>query len=571
LYLTAALVAAVVVFSLATLPPKRLVLPAVPDATIPGIIHIHTNRSDGLSPPDAIAAAAARAGLKFLVFTDHGDATRTPDPPAYRSGVLCLDGVEISTNGGHYIALDMPAAPYPLGGEARDVVEDVRRLGGFGIAAHPDSPKLQLRWIDWTAAIDGVELLNPDTSWRVIASQPGWRSRGRLAAALLKYPFRAPEVMASLLQPTSAVDQWAAVARQRRVVITAGADAHAKLELRNSDPGDDRFALPLPGYEASFRMMSVHVRPERPLSGNATEDAAILARAIRNGHLYTAVDGIASPPSFEFTASLPGGAVEQGDSVVGGGAFELRVRSNAPPEFTTVVHEGTRSISTVRDANDLVVHAHGPGVYWVEILSNHGSPPVTWIRSNPIYIRETRGTSGAPAPAADSSSARAVSPPGASSKPLFDSESMAGWRVEHDPNSAGAVDLTRGLAGPELRFRFGLAGGNGLGQVTSLVYDLPDGAAPYRRLGFSIRAERPMRISIQVRDTIADRWQRSVYIDATQQERSVAFDDLLPVGVTHVAMPPPASLRSVMFVVDTANTKPGTSGRIWIGNVALRP
>src|SRR5206468_3693727 len=82
-----------------------------------------------------IAAAAARAGLKFLVFTDHGDATRPPDRPVYRSGVLCLDAVEISTTGGHYIGIDLPAAPYPLGGDARDVVEDVKRLGGFGVAA----------------------------------------------------------------------------------------------------------------------------------------------------------------------------------------------------------------------------------------------------------------------------------------------------------------------------------------------------------------------------------------------------------------------------------------------------
>ena len=85
--------------------------------------------------------------------------------------MLCLDGVEISTNGGHYIALDMPAAPYPLGGEARDVVEDVRRLGGFGIAAHPDSPKPELRWRDWAAPIDGIEILNPDTGWRLWAEQ----------------------------------------------------------------------------------------------------------------------------------------------------------------------------------------------------------------------------------------------------------------------------------------------------------------------------------------------------------------------------------------------------------------
>src|SRR5712671_780210 len=117
-----------------------------PDGTVAGAFHVHTTRSDGRSTPDEIAAAASRAGLKFVVFTDHGDGTRTPDAPVYRSGVLCLDGVEVSTTGGHYIALEMPPSPYPLGGEPRDVVEDVKRLGGFGIAAHPDSPKAELRW-----------------------------------------------------------------------------------------------------------------------------------------------------------------------------------------------------------------------------------------------------------------------------------------------------------------------------------------------------------------------------------------------------------------------------------------
>src|SRR3954469_5355270 len=104
--MTVAVVAAVAVLVALTIPPRRLALAAADDSTIPGTIHVHTNRSDGLSGPDEIAAAAARAGLKFVVFTDHGDATRKPDPPAYRSGVLCMDGVEISTNGGHYVALD---------------------------------------------------------------------------------------------------------------------------------------------------------------------------------------------------------------------------------------------------------------------------------------------------------------------------------------------------------------------------------------------------------------------------------------------------------------------------------
>src|ERR1700736_338986 len=186
---TAVLAAALVIAVAVAIPPAQLRLAnPSPDGSVAGILHIHTSRSDGQSSPEAIAAAAARAGLKFVVFTDHGDGTRKPDPPQYRSGVLCLDGVEVSTTGGHYVALDMPASPYPLAGEPRDVVEDVRRLGGFGIAAHPDSPKAQLKWRDWTTTFDGIELLNPDTAWRVWMEQANldgskWSARRKLLAA----------------------------------------------------------------------------------------------------------------------------------------------------------------------------------------------------------------------------------------------------------------------------------------------------------------------------------------------------------------------------------------------------
>ena len=101
-----------------TLPPKHTVLTPVLRRTA-------RSRASSTSIRRGPTAAARsttsptpppRAGLKFIVVTDHGDATRAPDPPVYRDGVLCLDAVEISTAGGHYIALDMPKAPYPLGG-----------------------------------------------------------------------------------------------------------------------------------------------------------------------------------------------------------------------------------------------------------------------------------------------------------------------------------------------------------------------------------------------------------------------------------------------------------------------
>src|SRR5215831_10304689 len=120
-----AAVAATVIWS--RLPPKRHFLTAdFSDGTVSGILHVHSSRSDGRGTVDQIAHAAARAGLKFVVITDHGDAARPLESPEYREGVLCLDATEISTRDGHYIAFDMTRAPYPLGGDARDVVDDVK-------------------------------------------------------------------------------------------------------------------------------------------------------------------------------------------------------------------------------------------------------------------------------------------------------------------------------------------------------------------------------------------------------------------------------------------------------------
>ena len=89
-------------------------LPAGLSEPVRGAFHIHTVRSDGTGTVDQVAAAAAAAGLKFIVLTDHGDGSREADKPQYRNGVLCIDAVEISTNGGHVVALDLPRSSYCL-------------------------------------------------------------------------------------------------------------------------------------------------------------------------------------------------------------------------------------------------------------------------------------------------------------------------------------------------------------------------------------------------------------------------------------------------------------------------
>jgi hypothetical protein len=129
------------------------------------------------------------------------------------------------------------------------------------------------------------------------------------------------------------------------------------------------------------------------------------------------------------------------------------------------------------------------------------------------------------------------------------------------------------VAGNRIRLRYGLAGGAAVGQYAAAAVATPRGVDAANGVAFVVRAEEPMRISVQVRAEVAgsapERWERSVYVDATDAERVVRFDQMKPVGVTHTQTPPPAGVRAIMFVVDTTNSKPGTSGRLWLGDVRL--
>lgn len=561
--MTAALVAAVAVWGL-SLPPRRVVLAGAElDGSVRGVLHVHSRASDGRGTLDEIASAASRAGLQFVVVTDHGDGFRVPEDPSYRSGVLVIDAVEISTRGGHYVALGLRKTPYPLGGEPGTVVEDVRRLGGFGIAAHPDSPKNELRWRDWLAP-DGVELINPDTSWRVHAFTAEG-SRWLLFRTLLGYAIRPAESVAGLLTESERLrSQWLSLHAQRPVVGIAGADAHGKLALRDTEPGDNRFSIPIPTYESSFDSLSVHVTPARPLTGEASVDAVALLDGIRRGHLYVSVEGWAAPPSFSFTATSGTDRASAGDTLIRRGPVTLRVRSNAPQGYTTVVRRGD-SVLAERpepgfdlDAGDL------DGVYTVEVRRPGVAHAPAWITSNPVYVRS------APWPGAGTVPVLTALEGG---QPLFDGRTSAGWSYESDAASMAVVDVAPFVDRARVRLRYGLAGGSAVGQYSAAAVDVPGGAAEFEGVAFDVRADGPMRISIQVRAEVQgaapERWEHSIYVDRSEQSRFVRFADMVPVGSTHEALPPRAGVRTIMFVVDTTNSKPGASGHLWIGQPRL--
>ena len=546
------LIGAVVIAAFVMMPQPPRVLPSNGmRAPVRGAMHIHTRRSDGTGTVDQIAAAAARAGLSFVILTDHGDATREPERPSYQHGVLCIDAVEISTDDGHVVALGLPRSPYPLGGEARDVVEDVARMGGVSIAAHPTSAKPALSWRDWSIPVNGLEWLNGDSEWR---DEP-FRTLGR---ALLTYPVRRAAALAALLdRPEEALSRWDRAAASRPVVGLAGSDAHARIGLRGEgDPFEPRIALHVPDYEQVFRTFSNAVT-DVSLTRDAAADAKSIMDAIRRGHVFSSIDGLAGPASVSFTAEAGGRHVQMGDTVPGGAPMTFHIESNAPANSRVfLVKDGVHSAEWTNARQDFTIME--PGVYRVEVhvADAPGNPPIPWIVTNPIYVRsETR-------PAVEQGGARAFTP-------RYQDQSADGWTVEKNAQSQGAIDVVNTLTGKQLKFRFALGGADA--DSPFVGFAMPAGPIDGSdRIVFTAMASRPMRMSVQLRapgEPVEKRWRRSVFVDETLRSFSIRFDDMRPLGSSSSTHPALGGVRDVLFVIDRTNARPGSNGQIWLDDV----
>jgi len=141
-----------------------------------------------------------------------------------------------------------------------------------------------------------------------------------------------------------------------------------------------------------------------------------------------------------------------------------------------------------------------------------------------------------------------------------------GWRVEHDVASTGVTSNE----GAETQLAFRLGPSPPAGQYVALVTDV-GGDASFDHLSFTGRADRPVRVSVQLRfvgGRDGQRWRRSVYLDANARTVSLDLADFDPVEPTSLK-PTAARILSVLFVIDTLNTAVGTDGTIWLSGIAL--
>jgi hypothetical protein len=517
-----------------------------------GAYHVHTTRSDGSGSPDDVAAAAADVGLDFVILTDHGDATRQPEPPRVVDGVLLIDAVEISTDDGHYVALDLPQAPYPLAGEGRAVADDVRRLGGLGILAHPDSPRPALAWHDPTVDADGFEWVNADSTWR---SAPV----GSLLARLVAYPLNAPGALTVLAHyPAALIAEHDAPARRPPLALAA-VDAHARIGWkREADPADGgRTLAAFPSYAASFGTFGLVVPwLDGAPTGDAARDARVVLDAIRHRLAYTAVFGLADAPWLSMELTEPQDSAEPGPDARGPATLDLR--TNAPTgAIVRVLRNGSpwREFST-RDTRVPLPPDEGPTLYRAEVWHvRAGRWPAL-----PVAIGAVRGHN-----LADLASLATVQGSGpadttAGAMPL----ALRGWHGEHDPNSRVDVDTID--AGVVVAADLTLAPGARRSQFAALVGDLAAPPPSASALELDVTASGPMRLSVQVREPRPGeglRWRHSAYLDGTRRRVRLPLADFRPIRPA-TGRPPLDRLHALLLVMDTVNARPGEARTITV-------
>ena len=337
---------------------------------VAGAIHLHSCYSDGSGTLREITAAAARAGIDFLILTDHDTLRPASDGwQGWRDGVLVVVGAEITCRDrSHVVALGASDVETLRQKPLRRVLFDLASQGAVAIVAHAHPARIMGyplkagELLDWEVpGFAGVELwsfmhdiCDGLTPWRIPSFLQTWRQR-------IGGPH--PDTIA----------HWDRITQNRRFAAVGALDNHA-------------VAMPVLGtrilpYEDVFRTLRTHVFCDRWPGG--PEDADRLVDAIRRGRCFMALDLEADARGFRFEAERDGERLWMGEQHLWQGPTTLRVHSPVRAQLV-VLHDGRRAC--VAETSALEHRAEGPGVYRVEARID-GRP---WVYTNPIYLRPGR-------------------------------------------------------------------------------------------------------------------------------------------------------------------------------------
>lgn len=346
---------------------------------VAGNLHVHTVYSDGTGLHRDVAGAAARAGLDFVVVTDHN--VWVSGAEGYYDGVLLLVGEEVhhvrcQSQANHLLIYGAETELAPQAGDLQGLIQAASGRAGLCFLAHPFergsplSPDLRpIPWTDWgVQGYVGLEIWNTMSEFKGLL-------RGRLTALLytrfpglgLRAPFRAT------------LRKWDDLLRGgHRVAAIGGADAHAQTYRLGPLK---RVVFP---YEQLFRWVNTHVLVERPLSGDLERDKALIYEGLRAGRTWVGYDRLGSTRGFVFQARSGSRCATTGEEIARAGAVIFEVQT--PGRGHIRLLRNGRLVAQSREETVRFTTAE-PGVYRVEVWRRFRRRKRGWIFSSPIYVR----------------------------------------------------------------------------------------------------------------------------------------------------------------------------------------
>jgi hypothetical protein len=353
-----------------------------------GVIHIHTNYSDGSGTYSQIGRICDSLGLDFAIITDHNTVQPMKDNLASRFGMtLIVPAVEISTDGehGHFLVIGDSIPLVPRNGVTSNLVfHDALKKKSIVILAHVFHPRSSLDWDNWDIGnFTGIELYNFDEGWR---STLNFFGINKLIATFIAQGF-GPEALNYVLSyPDKEMRKFDDLNMRRKVVGIGSLDAHANIKFGKT------LSWHFPSYASLFELVHTVIITRQPFDGTYHHDRELLLDAIRNGNMYVSFSGLEEARGFMFTATSDTDEVVMGDSLKVENSARLRVEMPDSNGVETQIVWNGQVIATYNNVGSIDLPVVHPGEYRVQAFQKRVMLPFfmkrafPWILSNPIYI-----------------------------------------------------------------------------------------------------------------------------------------------------------------------------------------
>lgn len=359
-----------------------------------GNMHMHTPYSDGEKWHAEIAADAIRAGLDFIIVTDHN--LWVDGVEGYyetdEGRVLLLSGEEVHNprrqpQASHFLVYGAEAELSAYAADPQRLIDETNERGGYGFLAHPFDRGITamglpaLNWRDWDIeGYTGIEIWNYMTSFAAQVDEQ-----------IKRLPVKHP-LLNKLMALRVALNPAKFVTGPEPEVLTFWdeqlAAGNPLVAVGNSDAHGTPMALgPIKRviypYEFLFTAVNTHLLLDKPLSGDLADDKQRIIGAIGKGHSWIGYDLPHSTRGFGFSAQGRTNGI-MGHRLPVRDGMTLQVKAPTPCSIRLIRHGEV--VATAVNNTHLTYIASEPGAYRVECLLPYEGALRHWIFSNPIFL-----------------------------------------------------------------------------------------------------------------------------------------------------------------------------------------